>query len=164
MSNPFTSPPQRRSADLPVSRATSVVELPEFGSPLSSPRSQRSQNLPSLHSLAASPTPTPAPGQHPCEAGSSARPKSPPPHLARLLNDPIDRPYSPSARLAESGGVLAGTPAQEHTSLFPERHGPSARWYHGPLFQAGIKLGILFAVFSTLCILTFWFGMPKVEA
>lgn len=163
MSNPFTSPPQRRPDDLLLVTTDTDVELPEFASSLGSPRSQRSQRSQQaqpLHALHASP----APGQHPCEAGTaSTHPRSPPPHLARLLNEPISRPYSPSARLAESGGALAGDPPQEHSSLFPDRHGPSARWYHGPLFQAGVKLAILFAVFSSLCVLTFWFGMPKVE-
>ena len=53
--------------------------------------------------------------------------------------------------------------ASEGTPLLAENGPDTGRWYHGPVFVAGVKLGILFAGFSALVLGTFWFGMPSVD-
>jgi hypothetical protein len=53
--------------------------------------------------------------------------------------------------------------ASEATPLLAENGPDTGRWYHGPVFVAGVKLSILFAGFSALVLGTFWFGMPTVD-
>lgn len=37
------------------------------------------------------------------------------------------------------------------------------RWYHGPVFMAGIKLSVLFMVFGAVVVGTFYYGLPGVD-
>lgn len=37
------------------------------------------------------------------------------------------------------------------------------KWYQGPLFTAGVKLGLLFLAFAAVVAGTFYYGMPAVD-
>lgn len=62
-----------------------------------------------------------------------------------------------------SSAASAEGEAGESVPLLRANGPDSGRWYRGPLFMTGVKLSVLFAVFSALVLGTFWFGMPKVE-
>lgn len=40
----------------------------------------------------------------------------------------------------------------------------AGKWYTGPLFITGVKLLILFVVFTGIVVGTFWYGIPKLDA
>ncbi|WWD19642.1 hypothetical protein CI109_104104 [Kwoniella shandongensis] len=75
-----------------------------------------------------------------------------------LRNNHLERINSASstASLAEEG---------ESSPLLTVNEDGSAKtkWYNGPLFVTAVKLGILFAIFTTIVVGTFWFGMPKLD-
>ncbi|CAK9782374.1 unnamed protein product [Cutaneotrichosporon oleaginosum] len=90
-------------------------------------------------------------GVHPCEVEPSS---------SGVLPRYYAMSRSPST--SEPAPVMAED-AGESVPLL-SRNGPdSGKWYRGPLFMTGVKLSVLFAVFSALVLGTFWFGMPKVE-
>ncbi len=37
------------------------------------------------------------------------------------------------------------------------------RWYEGPLFVAGVKLSLLFIIFTSVVAGTFYFGLPPFD-
>jgi hypothetical protein len=56
----------------------------------------------------------------------------------------------------------------EATPLLAEAEGERGeeevnRWYQGPLFTAGVKLGLLFLAFAAVVAGTFYYGMPAVD-
>lgn len=53
----------------------------------------------------------------------------------------------------------------EGTPLMAERNQEvdDTRWYQGPVFRAGVKLAILFAIFATVVFGTFYYGLPGVD-
>ncbi|BEI86927.1 hypothetical protein CcaverHIS002_0702730 [Cutaneotrichosporon cavernicola] len=104
--------------------------------PPRSPSPARSER--SLHSLGPI-------GVHPCETEPSGLPR----YYA------MSRTPSADAPLGEEAG--------ESVPLLSRHGADGGKWYRGPLFMTGVKLSILFAVFSALVLGTFWFGMPNVE-
>jgi hypothetical protein len=66
---------------------------------------------------------------------------------------------TPSAEPVQVLGEEAG----ESVPLLSRHGADGGKWYRGPLFMTGVKLSVLFALFSALVLGTFWFGMPKVE-
>jgi hypothetical protein len=83
-------------------------------------------------------------------------PNAIPPHVRK--HDPTtllsSRASSESSSLAEEG---------EATPLLADQQDVQTNWYEGPLFVTGVKLSVLFVIFTAVVVGTFWFGMPKVE-
>lgn len=53
--------------------------------------------------------------------------------------------------------------ASESSPLLLSNGPDTGKWYHGPLFQTGVKLSILFAIFSVVVLGTFYFGLPRID-
>ena len=75
------------------------------------------------------------------------------PEYSRASSDRLELSDSSSAEEGEAAPLLA------------ERHGAGGveKWYEGPLFVTGVKLSLLFIIFTGLVVGTFWFGMPKLD-
>ncbi|OWZ67408.1 hypothetical protein AYX15_01553 [Cryptococcus neoformans] len=73
-----------------------------------------------------------------------------------MRSNTLSRVPSNASSLAEEG---------EATPLLSsgEDGGYHGKWYKGPLFVAAFKLGILFAVFTAIVGITFYWGMPKLD-
>jgi hypothetical protein len=95
----------------------------------------------SVHSLAPI-------GVHPCEVEPSST---------------LPRYYSMSRTPSAEPVQVLGEEAGESVPLLSRHGADGGKWYRGPLFMTGVKLSVLFALFSALVLGTFWFGMPKVE-
>lgn len=135
--------PRKQSATL-IDVGPSPEDVAASLNPPMSPGSLRSDE--SSHSLAQL-------GAHPCEV---ERPSSRP---YRDFPERV-RPVSGSRRSDSSIVVIA----TDETAPLLAANGPdTGNWYRGPLFKAGVKLSILFALFSALVMGTFYFGLPKVE-
>lgn len=39
----------------------------------------------------------------------------------------------------------------------------AGKWYTGPLFVTGVKLLVLFVLFTGVVVGTFWYGIPKLD-
>ncbi|KIR34080.1 transmembrane protein [Cryptococcus deuterogattii MMRL2647] len=76
-----------------------------------------------------------------------------PPHMR---SNTLSRVPSNASSLAEEG---------EATPLLSsgEDGGYHGKWYKGPVFVAAFKLGILFAIFTAIVGITFYWGMPKLD-
>jgi hypothetical protein len=70
-----------------------------------------------------------------------------------LYGVPLERTGSNSSSAAEEG---------EATPLLGDG-AVVGRWYEGPMFVAGVKLSLLFVVFTAVLAGTFYFGMPKLD-
>jgi hypothetical protein len=52
----------------------------------------------------------------------------------------------------------------EGTPLMAERREvDESRWFQGPVFKAGVKLAVLFAIFAGVVFGTFYYGLPGVD-
>ncbi len=53
----------------------------------------------------------------------------------------------------------------EVTPLLGEQNGLKGqdKWYQGPLFITGVRLSVLFVIFTAVVAGTFWFGMPTLD-
>ncbi|OCF77319.1 transmembrane protein [Kwoniella mangroviensis CBS 8886] len=93
-----------------------------------------------------------------------------PNHMKSL---PLSRTNSNTSSLAEEGELFddpltsPGTPddvgdrADENTGLLSNTK--KAKWYKGPYFITAIKFSILFTIFTIVVVITFYFGMPKLD-
>jgi len=88
------------------------------------------------------------------EAEENSAPRSPvrkngsiPPHMHEL-----ERRVSNSSSAAEEG---------EASPLLGDENPQTGKWYEGPMFVAGVKFSALFAAFTLVVGLTFYFGVPK---
>ena len=70
-----------------------------------------------------------------------------------LSSVPLERRGSNSSSAAEEG---------EATPLLGDDVA-ARKWYEGPMFVAGVKLSLLFFVFTAVVAGTFYFGMPKLD-
>lgn len=136
-------------------------------SPLSTPYGSPRSETPNM--FRPSDLPLQSHGAHPCEAEDDSetisRSSSP------TYSHPLARARSKASSVAASEYTISrhvpmkGS-ASEGTPLMGAENGQvveSGKWYEGPLFVAGVKLGILFVGFSALVLGTFWFGMPTVD-
>lgn len=73
-----------------------------------------------------------------------------------MRSNTLSRVPSNASSLAEEGEATPLLSSGEDD----EYHG---KWYKGPLFVAAFKLGILFAVFTAIVGITFYWGMPKLD-
>lgn len=78
--------------------------------------------------------------------------------IPRHMKETLSRRSSDEESLAEEGEA---TPLLAGSS--PEGEAQDGKWYQGPIFVAGVKLGILFIVFTAIVAGTFWFGLPQVD-
>lgn len=119
-----------------ISPARSTALLPDLGSHGNSSRSSFTSQT------------------HVANEEDRAAPRSPvrqngpiPPHMHEL-----ERRVSNSSSAAEEG---------EATPLLGDDTAPKTKWHEGPMFMAGVKFAALFAAFTLVVGLTFYFGVPK---
>lgn len=67
-------------------------------------------------------------------------------------NETLERRVSSESARPEEG---------ENTPLLGRE--AKGKWYQGPLFVAGVKLAVLFVVFTAVLVATFWLGMPTLD-
>jgi hypothetical protein len=78
-----------------------------------------------------------------------------PPHLRADLG---------RSRKGSSDSSLADAEEGEATPLLAGQSEEfKGKWYEGPLFVTGVKLSVLFIIFTAVVVGTFWFGMPQVD-
>jgi hypothetical protein len=132
-----TQPPSFRQR-----KSTTIIPISQTPSPSVSPP-QPITSLPDLFD---------PPHSHP----DPTAPPSFKPVTALRSHNPLERRISSDSSAAEEG---------ESTPLLPlEGHiGGNTKWYEGPLFVTGVKLGVLFFIFTGIVVGTFWFGMPPLE-
>lgn len=68
--------------------------------------------------------------------------------------------FDSDASLAEEGEA---TPLLQVHRDHAELGDQQEKWYRGPLFAAGVKLALLFAIFAVVVAGTFYYGMPAVD-
>jgi len=116
-----------------ISPSISTAILPEFATYDTSSRSSSSSDQ--TH------------GAPDSDRTSTQRGRAIPAHVA------LERRGSNSSSAAEEG---------EATPLLGDETF-TGKWYEGPMFTAGIKLAMLFFVFTAIVAGTFYFGMPKLD-
>ncbi|EIW72098.1 hypothetical protein TREMEDRAFT_58251 [Tremella mesenterica DSM 1558] len=75
--------------------------------------------------------------------------------IKHIRKESLERRDSDECSIAEEG---------EHVPLLPdENYDPNEKWYNGPLFVAGVRLAVLFMIFTSIVAGTFYWGVPKLE-
>lgn len=62
-----------------------------------------------------------------------------------------------------SSNPITRTPSAQESPEQDPPHGEAVKWYRGPLFEAGWKLGLLFAVFTIIMVGGIYFGLPPLD-
>ena len=99
-------------------------------------------------------------------------------------DDPFQEQSIPSHRTAQEGdekqvdestplvgsssrsSTTAPNPSSTHSSSYssvPDQSSTPDPWYRGPLFEAGWKLGVLFAIFTVIMVGGIYLGLPKID-
>lgn len=73
-------------------------------------------------------------------------------------------PLIPSGTNTSSNPITRTTSARESDEEDPEAVGEATKWYRGPLFEAGWKLSLLFALFTIIMVGGVYLGLPPLDA